>query len=217
MKSQEIKLVKARQIYDSRANPTVEVDVTLLDGTIGRGMVPAGASTGKFEAVELRDGGKSWAGKGVLKAVDNVNSILGPALIGMDVCDQKAIDQKLIGMDGSEDKSHFGANAILGCSMAACWAAANYCHVPLYRYLGGETANTIPVPMVQIIGGGVHANMAIDIQDFLVIPLSASSFSSGYEMVVNVYNAARQVFNEQGKPVSIADEGGFWPSGFHSN
>jgi enolase len=217
MKPYEIQAVKARQVYDSRANPTVEADIILADGTLGRGMVPSGASTGKFEALELRDGGTSWAGKGVLKAVENVNAILGPALIGMDARDQKAIDQKLIELDGTAGKSRLGANAILGCSMAACWAAANYHHEPLYRYLGGALANTIPVPMVQIIGGGAHANMAVDIQDFLVIPLSASSFTAGYEMVVNVYNAAKKVFTEQGKPLSVADEGGFWPSGFHSN
>ncbi|MDR1179523.1 MAG: phosphopyruvate hydratase [Spirochaetales bacterium] len=217
MKPCEIKTVKARQVYDSRANPTVEVDIILAEGTLGRGMVPSGASTGKFEALELRDGGESWNGKGVLKAVENVNTVLGPALIGMDASEQKAIDQKLIELDGTPGKSRLGANAILGCSIAACWAAANYRREPLYRYLGGTLANTIPVPMVQIIGGGAHANMAIDIQDFLVIPLSASSFTSGYEMIVNVYNAAKKVFTEQGKPLAVADEGGFWPSGFHNN
>jgi enolase len=217
MEHAKIKNVKARQIYDSRANPTVEVDIILEDGTQGRGMVPSGASTGRFEALELRDGGKSWDGKGVLKAVANVNTILGPALLGMDVREQKAVDQKLIELDGTPGKTNLGANAILGCSIAACWAAANYRHEPLYRYLGGERANTIPVPMVQIIGGGAHASMAVDIQDFLVIPLSASTFTGGYEMVVNVYNAAKKVFTEQGKPLCVADEGGFWPSGFRSN
>jgi enolase len=217
MRPYEIQSVKARQVYDSRANPTVEVDITLGNGAQGRGMVPSGASTGKFEALELRDGGKSWDGKGVSKAVGNVNTILGPALAGMDARDQKAIDQKLIELDGTPGKANLGANAILGCSMAACWAAANYHHEPLYRYLGGERAATIPVPMVQIIGGGAHANMAVDIQDFLVIPLSASSFTSGYEMVVNVYNSAKKVFTERGKPLSVADEGGFWPTGFRSN
>jgi enolase len=217
MKTYEIQSVKARQIYDSRANPTVEVDIFLADGSSGRGMVPAGASTGKFEVVELRDGGTSWAGKGVLKAVENVNTILGPALIGMDVCDQKAIDQKLTDIDGTKDMSRLGSNAVLGCSIAAAWAAANYHKLPLYRYLGGTTANTIPVPMVQIIGGGAHANMSIDIQDFLVIPLSAPNFSRAYEMVVNVYNTAKKIFIEKGKPVSVADEGGFWPSDFTSN
>jgi enolase len=217
MKHSKIKNVKARQIYDSRANPTVEVDIVLEDGAMGRGMVPSGASTGKFEALELRDGGKSWGGKGVLKAVENVNTVLGPAIIDMDVLDQKAIDRKLMETDGTPGKSRLGANAVLGCSLAACWAAANYCREPLYRYLGGAAANTIPVPMVQIIGGGAHAHHAVDIQDFLVIPLSARNFAAAYEMVVNVYIAAGRVFREAGKPLAIADEGGFWPSDFKTN
>jgi enolase len=195
----------------------VEVDITLADGTTGRGMVPSGASTGKYEVMELRDGGNSWDGKGVLKAVENVNTILNAVLTGKDVCDQKAIDDLLIKTDGTENLSRLGSNAVLGCSIAACWAASNYQKIPLYRYLGGALAHTIPVPMVQIIGGGAHANMAVDIQDFLVIPLSASTFNHGYEMVVNVYNAAKKIFKKKGKPVSIADEGGFWPSGFSSN
>jgi enolase len=217
MKSWEISAVKARQIYDSRANPTVEADIILGDGTMGRGMVPSGASTGKFEALELRDHGKRWAGKGVLKAVENINTILGPAITGMSVLDQQGIDRRLIETDGTRDKSRLGANAVLGCSLAACWAAANYRREPLYRYLGGAQANTIPVPMVQIIGGGAHANHALDIQDFLVIPLSAENFTGAYEMVVNVYLAARRVFEEAGKPLAIADEGGLWPSDFKTN
>ncbi len=217
MKPCAIKEVKARQIFDSRANPTVEVDITLENGVIGRGIVPSGASTGIFEALELRDGGNLYAGKGVLKAVENVNKILGPALIGMDVTDQQAIDRKMIDMDGTPNKSKLGANAILGCSMAACWAGANYMGLPLYRYLGGALANTIPVPMVQIIGGGAHAAGAIDVQDFLVIPMSAKTFTEGYTMVVQVYNAAKKVFTKACKPLSIADEGGFWPTDFKSN
>jgi enolase len=217
MKPYEIQSVKARQVYDSRSNPTVEVDITLADGTTGRGMAPSGASTGKYEVVELRDGGHSWDGKGVQKAVENVNTILNAALAGKNVCDQKAIDDLLIETDGTENLSRLGANAVLGCSIAACWAASNYQKIPLYRYLGGALANTIPVPMVQIIGGGAHANMTVDIQDFLVIPLSASTFNHGYEMAVNVYNAAKKLFKKKGKPVSVADEGGFWPSGFSSN
>ncbi len=217
MKPSAIKEVKARQIYDSRANPTVEVDIILENGVMGRGIVPSGASTGMFEALELRDGGDRFGGKGVDQAVSNVNNILGPALIGMDVTDQQAIDRKMIAMDGTPNKQNLGANAILGCSMAACWAGANYYGVPLYRYLGGALANTIPVPMVQIIGGGAHAAGAIDIQDFLVIPMSAKTFAKGYEMVVHVYNAAKKVFQKAGKPLSIADEGGFWPTDFRSN
>lgn len=212
-----IREVQARQVYDSRANPTVEVDMILEDGTMGRGMVPSGASTGKYEALELRDGGPGWGGKGVSKAVQNVRNILGPALMGMDVRDQAAIDQKLIGLDGTPDKSSLGANAILGCSMAACRAGANGYKLPLYRYLGGALANTLPVPMVQIIGGGAHAADAIDIQDFLVIPLNAPTFAHGYGMVARVYDAARRVFQKRGKPLSIADEGGFWPTGFQTN
>lgn len=217
MDNYRIARVHARQIYDSRANPTVEVDIHLSGGTMGRGMVPSGASTGHFEALELRDHGKSWDGKGVLTAVKNVNDIIGPALMGMDVRDQRAIDHKMIALDGTPNKSRLGANSILGCSLAACHAAAAFCGMPLFRYLGGAMANTIPVPMVQIIGGGAHANNAIDVQDFLVIPLKADRFSQGYEMVVNVYNAAKRLFMEKGKPLSIADEGGMWPTGFASN
>lgn len=217
MKPCSIREVKARQIYDSRANPTIEVDITLENGVTGRGIVPSGASTGIFEALELRDGGKAYGGKGVSKALDNIRQVLAPQLIGMDVTDQRAIDEKLIALDGTPNKSALGANAILGCSMAACHAGANYYQMPLYRYLGGAQADTIPVPMVQIIGGGAHAAGAIDIQDFLVIPMKADTFAEGYSMVVEVYNAAKKVFQQAGKPLSIADEGGFWPTGFQTN
>ena len=217
MNPYSIKSVKARQVYDSRANPTVEVDITLEDGSFGRGIVPSGASTGRFEVLELRDGGKSWDGKGVRNAIKNIKEKIAPKLIGMDVRKQKEIDGMMIALDGSENKSVLGANAILGCSMAVCRAAAAYYDLPLYRYLGGAQANVLPVPQVQIIGGGAHANMAIDIQDFLVVPLSASNFEDSYEMVVNVYNAAKKVFTESGRPLSIADEGGFWPTNFKTN
>ena len=217
MKDSAIVSVVARRIYDSRANPTVEVDVTLADGSQGRGMVPSGASTGKYEALELRDGGKRLGGKDVLKALDNIRTVLAPALIGMDARDQRAIDKRMIELDGTPDKSKLGANAILGCSMAVCWAAANHCKMPLYRYLGGAMANILPVPMVQIIGGGAHANMAVDVQDFLIIPLGAKSFEESYTMVVDVYFAARSLFSEQNRPLSVADEGGFWPSDFKTN
>lgn len=209
--------VHARQIYDSRANPTVEVEITLENGCVGRGMVPSGASTGQFEALELRDGGKRLNGKGVSKAVRNVNEIIAPKLVGMDARQQRLIDRTMIALDGTPNKSRLGANAILGCSLAAAYAAAAASHMPLYRYLGGAMASTIPVPMVQIIGGGAHANFAIDIQDFLVIPLKSGTFAQGYEMVVDVYHAARKLFDEQGRPVSVADEGGMWPTGFESN
>ena len=217
MKKNQIQSIHARQVYDSRANPTVEVDILLEDGTMGRGIVPAGASTGKFEALELRDGGESFCGKGIQKVLQNISNIIAPALVGMDVCDQRAIDATLIGLDGTPNKEKLGANAILGCSMAACWAAANATKQPLYRYLGGALASTLPVPMVQIIGGGAHANSAIDIQDFLVIPLCGKNFAESYAMVVDVYNAAKKVFQKAGKPLSIADEGGFWPTDFKTN
>jgi enolase len=217
MSSTRIAEIKARQVYDSRANPTVEVDVILEGGAMGRGTVPSGASTGIFEAVELRDGDpKRLGGKAVLKAVDNVKTVLAPALIGRDATNQAAIDRIMIGLDGTPNKGHLGANAILGVSIATAWAAAAVQRVPLYRYLGGEQATILPVPMVQIIGGGMHANRAIDIQDFLIIPVSAQSFTEAIEMAVNVYNGTKQVISDSGKPVAIADEGGFWPF-FSSN
>lgn len=212
-----IEKVEAIQIYDSRANPTLEVQITLADGTVGRGLIPSGASTGKFEALELRDGGTPFSGKGVEKAIRNVVEVFGPALVGLDARDQKKIDKTLIELDGTPDKSRYGANAILGCSLAACYAASNYEHKPLYGYLGGAMANIIPVPMVQIIGGGAHASGTTDVQDYLVIPLSAKCFSEGYAMVVETYIAAKKIFKELGRPVSIADEGGLWPTGFASN
>ncbi|MCD8139677.1 MAG: phosphopyruvate hydratase [Planctomycetaceae bacterium] len=217
MEEYGIKAVTARQIYNSRANPTVEVDIVLNDGSMGRGMVPSGASTGRYEAVELRDGGSHLGGKGVQTAVRNVRETIAPALIGMDARDQKAVDAVMLELDGTPDKSRLGANAILACSMATAWAAAAHTRLPLYAYLGGALATTIPVPMIQIIGGGAHAANAIDVQDFLVIPLSASTFTAGYEMAVNVYQAAKRVFAKKGKPLSVADEGGFWPSDFTTN
>jgi enolase len=217
MSNTRIKQVKARQIYDSRANPTVEVDVILESGVMGRGLVPSGASTGKHEAVELRDNDpQKLGGKSVLTAVKNVNEIIGPKLIGLDALDQAFIDNLLLEIDGTPNKANMGANAILGVSMATAWAAANSQNIPLYRYLGGSNARTLPVPMIQIIGGGKHANGSIDIQDYLVVPVGAQTFTEGIEMVINVYHATRKVFAEQGKPVSVADEGGFWPT-FTSN
>ncbi len=217
MNGYKIAKVNARQIYDSRSNPTVEVDVWLEDGSFGRGMVPSGASTGKFEALELRDNDKAFHGKGVNKAIGHIREILAPKLIGMDARDQAGIDRMLIELDGTQDKSRLGANALLGCSLAVCYAGAAHVQLPLYRYLGGAMANTLPLPMVQIIGGGAHAANSIDIQDFLVIPVGAESFAQGYAWVVSVYQAAKKVFSRYGKPLAIADEGGFWPSGFLSN
>jgi enolase len=218
MTKNNIKEIKPRQIYDSRGNPTIEVDIVLSDGTVGRGIVPSGASTGDMEALELRDGDiNRLGGKGVSKAISNISDILAPEIIGMNVFDQVAIDSKMIELDGTENKSRLGANAILGISMATAWAAANASKQPLFRYLGGSNARTIPTPMVQIIGGGAHANHEIDLQDFLIIPTTESSFSDGYEMIVNVYNAAKQVFLKYSKPLGIADEGGLWPTGFKKN
>ena len=192
MTDYRIKSVKARQVFDSRANPTVEVDITLECGAVGRGIVPSGASTGKFEALELRDGDSSvLGGKSVRKAIDNINNIIAPKLIGVDATNQVYIDKMMIALDGTQNKSNLGANAILGCSMAVAYAAANAKGEPLFRYLGGSNAKTVPVPMIQIIGGGAHAADSIDIQDFLVIPMSADNFEDGFAMVVNVYNATK--------------------------
>jgi enolase len=212
MPATRIKTITARQVYDSRANPTVEVEVLLEGGARGRATVPSGASTGRFEAVELRDGDpRRLGGKSVLDAVRNVTDVLAPALVGLDARDQAELDRRMIALDGTPDKRRLGANAILGVSVANAWAAAGALGVPLYRYLGGPEAAALPVPMVQIIGGGLHANGAIDIQDYLVIPVGARSFTEAIEMAVNVYHGTRQVIADRGQPVAIADEGGFWP------
>ncbi|MBQ6427069.1 MAG: phosphopyruvate hydratase [Clostridia bacterium] len=213
----EISAIEARQVFDSRANPTVEVDIRLAGGAFGRGTVPSGASTGAYEVLELRDGEKELGGKSVRKAVSHVENELAPLLLGMDARDQALIDQKMIELDGTENKSRLGANAILGCSMAAAHAAAAASGEPLFRYLGGANARTIPLPMIQIIGGGAHALHSIDIQDFLIIPIGLPTFEEGFAAVVNVYNAAKKLFIRTGRPVSIADEGGFWPSNFKTN
>ena len=218
MSSCKISEIKARQIYDSRTNPTVEVDVMLEDGSMGRALVPSGASTGIYEALELRDGDPSrLSGKSVFKAISNIHDIIAPKLIGMECTRQAEIDELLINLDGTENKSRLGANAILGCSMAVAMAAANYHKLPLFKYLGGCISQNSSVPMIQIIGGGAHAVDTIDIQDFLVIPMSAKTFAEGYEMVVNVYNATKKVFQKHNKPLAIADEGGFWPTDFKTN
>jgi len=218
MSSFTIKKVIARQVFDSRANPTVEVDVVLESGATGRGTVPSGASKGLYEALELRDGDAgNLGGKSVYKAIENIQSILAPALIGLDATKQSELDALMVALDGTENKSKLGANAILGCSMAIARAAAQQMELPLFRYLGGANAKTIPVPMVQIIGGGAHAANSIDVQDFLVIPMQAASFEDGFAQVVNVYNATKRVFEKYGKPLAIADEGGFWPTGFKTN
>lgn len=217
MSSTAISKITARQVYDSRANPTVEVEVVLESGAKGRGTVPSGASTGKFEAVELRDNNpRRLGGKSVFTAVQNVRDIIAPNLLGLDGANQRLIDRTLIELDGTQNKAYLGANAILGVSMAAARAAAQYYSMPLYRYLGGANACLLPMPMIQIIGGGIHANHTIDVQDFMVIPVGATTFAESIEMVVNVYNSTKRVFIKKGKPISVADEGGFWPT-FDSN
>lgn len=218
MKDYTITKIQARQVFDSRANPTVEVDLTLACGVVGRGTVPSGASTGRYEALELRDGNPNiLGGKSVYQAIKNIEETLAPALIGQDATHQARLDRLMIDLDGTPNKSRLGANAILGCSMAIAHAAAKAKGEPLFRYLGGANAKLLPVPMIQIIGGGAHAVNSIDLQDFLVIPLSATSFEQGFAMVVNVYNATKKVFSRTGRPLAIADEGGFWPTAFTTN
>ena len=207
-----ISAVHARQILDSRGNPTVEVDVELEDGTLGRAAVPSGASTGAHEACELRDGDKKvFLGKGVLKAVENVNLQLGPALEGLDVTDQANIDQTLIEIDGTPNKSRLGANAILGCSLAVAHAASRVSFLPLFRYLGGVGAKYLPVPMMNIINGGAHANNGIDIQEFMVLPLGFDSFSDGLRCGVEIFHSLKSVLAAKGLSTAVGDEGGFAP------
>ncbi len=205
--------VVARQILDSRGNPTVEVDVQLSCGVVGRAAVPSGASTGIFEALELRDGDNSkYLGKGVLKAVDNVNSKIAPELIGEDAADQEAIDALLIKLDGTENKSSLGANAMLGVSLAVAKAASLAYEMPLYRYLGGITANTLPTPMMNIINGGAHADNNIDFQEFMIAPVGAESFEEAIRMGAEVFHNLKKVLHDKGLATSVGDEGGFAPN-----
>ena len=205
--------VVARQILDSRGNPTVEVDVTLSCGVVGRAAVPSGASTGIFEALELRDGDKSvYLGKGVLKAVDNVNSIIAPELIGEDAANQQAIDKLMLDLDGTENKSKLGANAILGVSLACAKACSLAYEMPLYRYLGGINAVTLPVPMMNIINGGAHADNNIDFQEFMIAPVGASSFQEAIRMGSEVFHNLKAVLKSKGLVTSVGDEGGFAPN-----
>lgn len=202
-----------RQILDSRGNPTVEVDVITTTGAIGRAAVPSGASTGIHEAVELRDGNKDfYLGKGVLKAVGNVNSIIDKELNGYDICDQKAIDAKLIELDGTENKSNLGANAILGVSLAAARAAADETGLSLFKYVGGVGAVTMPVPMMNILNGGSHADNKIDIQEFMVMPFGADSFSEGLRWGTEIFHHLKSVLKSRGMSTNVGDEGGFAPS-----
>ena len=209
-----IETVHAREILDSRGNPTVEVDVELEDGTIGRAAVPSGASTGKHEAAELRDEKEKsrYGGKGVLKAVDNVNEEIAPELIGLDVTDQLTIDSVMLELDGTENKSKLGANAILGCSLACAHAAARASFLPLFRYLGGVGAKYLPAPMMNIINGGAHANNGIDVQEFMVMPLGFDSFSDALRAGVETFHALKKVLSEKGLSTAVGDEGGFAPA-----
>jgi enolase len=206
-----IEAVGAREILDSRGNPTVEVEVALDDGTIGRAAVPSGASTGQFEAVELRDGGKRYLGKGVLKAVDAVNSRLGEALVGFDADDQRAIDLAMQDVDGTPNKAKVGANAILGVSLAAAKAAAESARLPLFRYVGGPNAHVLPVPMMNILNGGAHADSNVDVQEFMIAPIGAPSFAEALRQGAEVYHALKSVLKADGLSTGLGDEGGFAP------
>jgi enolase len=208
-----ISRIRARQILDSRGNPTVEVDVTLADGSIGRAAVPSGASTGAHEAVELRDGDKSrWGGKGVEKAVANVNGEIARAVVGQDADDQAAIDHALIALDGTQTKARLGANAILGVSLATAKATANSLGMPLYQYLGGAEANLLPVPMMNILNGGVHADNGIDFQEFMVMPVGAPSFAEALRCGAEIFHALKSALHGAGLSIAVGDEGGFAPA-----
>jgi enolase len=206
-----IERVHARQILDSRGNPTVEVDVLLRSGAAGRAAVPSGASTGEFEAVELRDGGDRWAGKGVSEAVANVNGELAEAVHGMDPADQEALDGAMIDLDGTPNKGRLGANAILGVSLAAAKAAAAEAGLPLWRYLGGEAAHVLPVPMMNVLNGGAHADNKVDFQEFMVVPVGAPSFAEGLRMGTEVFHALKRTLHDEGLSTAVGDEGGFAP------
>ncbi|HZG61665.1 MAG TPA: phosphopyruvate hydratase [Anoxybacillus sp.] len=205
--------VYAREVLDSRGNPTVEVEVYTESGAFGRALVPSGASTGEYEAVELRDGDKNrYLGKGVLKAVENVNEIIAPAIIGFDVTDQVGIDKTLIELDGTENKGKLGANAILGVSMAVARAAADYLDVPLYQYLGGFNAKTLPVPMMNILNGGAHADNNVDIQEFMIMPVGAPTFREALRMGTEIFHSLKAVLKAKGYNTAVGDEGGFAPN-----
>jgi enolase len=207
-----IEAVGAREILDSRGNPTVEVEVALDDGTIGRAAVPSGASTGEFEAVELRDGGARYLGKGVQKAVGEVNGTLGPALVGFDADDQRAIDQAMLALDGTANKAKVGANAILGISLAVAKAAAESARLPLFRYVGGPNAHVLPVPMMNILNGGAHADSNVDVQEFMIAPIGAPSFAEALRTGAEVYHALKAVLRAEGLSTGLGDEGGFAPN-----
>lgn len=208
----EIEKVIGRQIIDSRGNPTVEAEVTLADGTVGRGAAPSGASTGVFEALELRDGDKAkFGGKGVTKAVANVNELIAPALIGMDASDIYAVDQRMLKLDGTKDKSNLGANAILAVSLATANAAAKSLEIPLYRFIGGVSATTLPVPMLNLENAGAHSSAPVDIQEFLVMPVGAENFSEALRWGTEVFHSLQKLIKDEGMSTAVGDEGGFAP------
>lgn len=207
----QIQKVIAREILDSRGNPTVESEVHLTDGTVGISQVPSGASTGTFEAHELRDGGDRYGGKGVLKAVQRVNQAIAPCLVGLNVFNQELIDKTMISLDGSANKSNLGANAILSVSLASAKAAAASCRLPLYRYLGGISLSPMPVPLMNIINGGVHAGNNLNFQEFMIVPLGAPSFNEGLRWGVQVFGKLRKILNQKNLSTGVGDEGGFAP------
>ena len=208
----QIEKVIGREILDSRGNPTVEAEVYLIDGTVGRGTAPSGASTGEFEALELRDGDKDrYLGKGVQKAVENINTVINDALIDMDASDIYAIDKAMIGADGTKDKSKLGANAILAVSIACCRAAATALDIPLYRFLGGVSGNRLPVPMMNILNGGAHAANTVDVQEFMIMPVGAVSFKEALRWCAEVFHALAKLLKSKGLATSVGDEGGFAP------
>jgi enolase len=208
----QIKRVHGREVLDSRGNPTVEVEVTLDSGAFGRAIVPSGASTGEHEAVELRDGGKRYFGKGVQNAVKNVNTEIASSIIGLDAADQNALDHKLIALDGTENKSRLGANAMLGVSLAVARATADDRHAPLYQSIGGDKAVTLPVPMMNVMNGGVHADNNIDLQEFMIMPIGANSFSQALQWGVETYHTLKSLLKEKGLSTAVGDEGGFAPN-----
>ena len=206
-----IEQVGAREILDSRGNPTVEVEIALSDGTFARAAVPSGASTGEHEAVELRDGGNRYGGKGVQKAVESVLDEIGPTVIGLNADDQRLVDQALVDLDGTPDKSRLGGNAILGVSLAVAKAAADSAELPLFRYLGGPNAHILPVPMLNILNGGAHADTAVDVQEFMIAPIGAASFSEALRWGAEVYHSLKSVLKKEGLSTGLGDEGGFAP------
>jgi enolase len=208
----KIKSITARQIFDSRGNPTVEVDVITENGSFGRAAVPSGASTGEHEAVELRDGGNNYMGKGVSMAVNNVNNVIEDALVGESVLNQEKIDKALIELDGTENKSILGANAILGVSLAVAHAASNYNNIPLYKYLGGDSANILPVPMMNIINGGSHSDAPIAFQEFMIMPVEAESFTHAMKMGSEIFHHLKKILHSRNLSTAVGDEGGFAPA-----